>query len=151
VTVLDLGRTLVVASLLLAACAHSAPLTQAEYVAKAEAVCHRVQTQGAQLPAPAGPADLPAFLKHSVAITAQGLADLTALTRAYKDRAWVDKIFLTPLKGRLDAVNHVMPQVVAQSSQGRTDALDSLRLPNADLDAMGVFGFHECRKLMNSA
>ena len=139
-----------VGSLGLSACS-SQHLTQAQYVAKAEAICASVEQQGQGLPAPSGPADLPAFLTHSLTVTQDGLTRLNRLTNGYQDKAWVDRVFLTPLQGRLDAVRAAMPKVSKDSAQGRSDTLDSLRLPVADLDAMGVYGFHECRKVMNSS
>ena len=127
-----------------------ARLSKASYLAKSEAVCSKLEADGHALPDPASPRDLPAYLTASTALTVTAKAKLDALAARYSDPAYVHRIFLDPLAAQITALRRIMPRVIAESAKGSTAALDGLALPQADLEAMGVYGFHECRKVVGS-
>lgn len=150
------SRTCAAASALLVlgglvSCGGGAPaLSMNAYLEKSERVCAQLEEDGHALPNPKGPRDLPAYLAASTKLTLRAKAELDRLADRFSGRSYVHKIFLDPMAAQIKAVADVMPQVVKESAQGATTTLDALELPQADLPAMGVYGFHECRKVVGS-
>ena len=137
---------------LLAGCGGDDRLGKAELVTRSEALCAEANGKiDAQQP-PATPDQVDESLRETLDIADDYTTRLERLAATAEDEAEVKEIFLTPLRGQVEALRKFIPQVAAAGEKGQAaiEALADPDLPEADLDAMRTFGFDACLKTAQS-
>lgn len=124
---------------------------KAAYVAKAEAVCAKANTQlaDAKKTTPAGVADIPPYVHKLLDIARSTLTDLSALSPPSKDAVEVKGKLLDPLGQQLADGTTFAAQVDAAAKAGDNAKLTQLVFnpptkTRVDLAWMRTYGFKAC-------
>ena len=121
-------------------------LPKAEFVTQAEKICADANAALEAEPEPTSPAGISPYFDELVGIADGTTTKLEQLAADQPDKAEVDKIFLTPLRGQVEAIQAYLPKAKAALAQGE-EAFTSLpepELPEADTEAMKGYGFDAC-------
>ena len=122
------------------------PLPKAEFVDRAEAVCSDANARLEAEPEPTSPAQVEPYFDALVGIADDTATELEQLAADQPDKAEVDRIFLTPLRGQVAAVQAYLPKAKAalRESEKAFAALPEPELPEVDAEAMRSYGFDTC-------
>jgi hypothetical protein len=121
-------------------------LEKADFLAQAEKICADANTALQAEPEPTSPAGISPYFDKLVGIADSTTTDLEQLAADQPDKAEVDRIFLTPLRGQVEAIQAYLPKAKEALKQGE-EAFTSLPepvLPEADAKAMEGYGFDKC-------
>ena len=132
---------------LLTACSSEVEaLPKAEFLERAEAVCSGANERLEAEPEPTGPAQVEPYFDALVAIADDTATDLERLAAPQPDAEELDRIFLGPLRGQVDAVQAYLPKAKAalRESEQAFAALPQPELPEVDTAAMRDYGFDAC-------
>lgn len=135
------------ALLVLTGCGDDA-LSRRELVAQAEAICAEANAKIDAKPTATTPGEVVTSLKETLEIADEYTGRLERLAARAEDADDVREIFLTPLRGQVEALRKFVPQVEAAAPKGPAaiEALADPQLPEADAEAMRTFGFSSCLK-----
>jgi hypothetical protein len=143
-----LRSLLVLPVLLLPACSSSQDeaLPKAEFLERAEAICSGANERLEAEPEPTAPSQVEPYFDALVGIADRTATDLERLAEDQPDAAELDRIFLTPLRGQVDAVQAYLPKAKAalRESEQAFAALPQPELPEVDAAAMEEYGFDAC-------
>jgi hypothetical protein len=121
-------------------------LPKAEFLAQAEKICADANTALDAEPEPTSPEGISPYFDALLGIADDTTTELEQLAAEQPDKAEVDTIFLTPLRGQVEAIQAYLPKAKAALEQGQ-EAFTSLpepMLPPADSAAMRSYGFDAC-------
>lgn len=121
-------------------------LPKAEFVTQAEAICTQANAQLEAEPQPTSPAGIEPYFDALVRIADDTTTELEELAADQSDKAEVDRIFLTPLRGQVSAIESYLPTAKEALRQGEQAfaQLSPPALPEADVEAMKEYGFEAC-------
>ncbi len=122
---------------------------KAAYLADAEAVCAKANEAQKAAGTPAGPAEIPGFVRSVVTIASDASAELSALEPPEADAAELESKFLGPLREQVTEGQAFATQVEETAKKGDTAAVLALlgKAPlqaKADLDFLRSYGFSAC-------
>ena len=122
------------------------PLPKAEFLARAEAICTAANARLEAEPEPTAPSQVEPYFDALVGIADDTATDLEELAEGQPDEAELDRIFLTPLRGQVEAVQAYLPKAKAalRESEEAFAALPQPELPEVDAAAMEDYGFDAC-------
>jgi len=133
-----------------------APLTKAEFIAKADPICAKASSQVDAQPEPKSANELVTLVKNIVGIIKPAIADLRALPAAAEDAAVFKEHFLDPNQAQLDAADRFLAAVPgANGDEAKITALaekfdketsDAQNASEAHDKALKDFGFSDCAK-----
>lgn len=151
---------LLVPVLLLTACgggsADVGSISKADYIAQAEAICMKANTEQAALTTPTAINALAPYVSRIVAIADEATTSLQKLEVPKADAADLQKKVLSPLQAQLSAGHTYADEVTKAAKASDTTALVKL-LSNpptkttADLPWMKDYGFDECVKAADTS
>jgi hypothetical protein len=119
---------------------------KAAYLARAEALCTEANEKIDAQPEPQTLQQLVPSFQETLQIADDYTTKLEQLAVAQPDKAKLDTIFLTPLRGQVTALRNYIPDVEAAVAKGEAaiQALPAPEVPEADLKAMRAYGFKSC-------
>ncbi len=151
---------LLVPVLLLTACgggsADVGSISKADYLAQAEVICKKANTEQDALTTPTSIDALAPYVSRIVAIADEATTSLQKLEVPKADAAELQQKVLTPLQGQLSAGHAYADEVTKASKAGDNTGLVTL-LSNpptkttADLPWMKDYGFDECVKAADTS
>ncbi|HWH30935.1 MAG TPA: hypothetical protein VNU26_18590 [Mycobacteriales bacterium] len=118
-----------------------------DYVSSAEQICADANSELEELGEPESPDQLSDFLDEGIAIGDDAVEELENLEKPEGDADELDRIFLEPVRGQVDAIRELAPQLeeaVANEDLEALSELEEQQGPEADLDAMRDYGFDDC-------
>jgi hypothetical protein len=137
-----------------AAPAADAPLSKAEYVTAAEAVCSRAAEEGTAIPEPSDPVGFAPYLQQTLDVAAKAVADLQALRPPEADAADLSAKFTGPLATQVELFRPVVGQIAeAAKAADPTAALDQVPTPEAppaDEAYLTAYGMPTCATFASS-
>lgn len=121
-------------------------LSKAAFIAQADAICKKANTQVNAIPQPKTPAELQPALAASVKIADSTTTRLEQLVAAQPDADRLKQIFTGPLRQQVTTLQDFLPKVVAAAKKGPQGlmGLQPPSLPKADLPALKQYGFTTC-------
>lgn len=131
---------------LLTGCGGSDGLSQEEFVSQAEDLCSKANTELEGATAPTTPEEIGPYFQKLLDTADGTTQELEALAADQEDEEELQRIFLTPLRAQVDALQDYLPKVEEAAKAG-PDALEGLKepdLPDADTKAMREYGFEAC-------
>ena len=121
-------------------------LPKAEFIRAAEAICKDANVELEAEPEPTAAAGVGPYFDTLVGIADTTTSELEELAADQPDKEEVDRIFLTPLRGQVSAIQDYLPKAKEALAQGE-EAFTNLpepTLPEADIPGMKAYGFETC-------
>jgi hypothetical protein len=94
-------------------------LPKAEFLTQAEKICADANTALDAEPEPTSPEGISPYFDKLLGIADDTTTELEQLAADQPDKAEVDKIFLTPLRGQVEAIQAYLPKAKAALEQGQ--------------------------------
>lgn len=132
---------------LLAGCgAGSDALSKADFVSQADALCKSANAKLDADPDVTSVDSFKGYFTDLLKVADDTTSDLEKLAADQPDKDMIQKIFLTPLRGQVDALRDFQPKIDEATKNGLEGLadLEEPDTPEADLDAMKSYGFTDC-------
>ena len=134
----------------------SSGLSKADYLAKAEAICTRLNTEVNKLTFPASVKAVPGFVEETLQIAEVATGEIKALEPPAEDKADIKAKVLDPLDGQVAVGKTFLEQIKAAVAKNDTAAVGRLIAnpptgSKADLDWMRSYGFKQCVEAANTS
>ena len=118
-----------------------------EYLSSAEEICTQANTALDDLAEPETPEQVTEVLDEAIAVVDGAVDELEGLDAPDGDGDELERTFLEPVRGQVDALEEIRPQVEEAVESGDPEALGDLpepASPEADVEAMRAYGFDSC-------
>lgn len=134
---------------LLAACGGASGPGKSAYLAQAEAICKKANSDVKALAVPSTPSALPAYVSTLLGIADAATTQLEKLAPPAADKAQLDKRFLTPLRGQIVEGRAYLGEIKKAVAANDQAALQKLvtnppTASKADTAWMTSYGFVSC-------